>query len=97
LEAALQESACCLEAFLADDQSSPSLRAQRNERWLHVAAALEQLPDPQRQAIELHYLQGWSLAPIAEHLGRSKSAVAGLLHRGLASLRIALEHQGLVE
>ena len=29
--------------------------------------------------MELHYLRGWRLAEIADHLGRGKSAVAGLL------------------
>jgi RNA polymerase sigma-70 factor (ECF subfamily) len=87
LERALELSSARLAAFLPAQQSSPSERAVHNEDLLKLAAALDRLPDAQRQALELHYLQGWSLHDIAEHLGRGRSAVAGLLHRGLTSLR----------
>jgi RNA polymerase sigma-70 factor (ECF subfamily) len=87
LDAALQASSARLEAFLAAEQSSQEPRAGRNEEWLRLAAALERLPQGQRQAVELHYLRGWRLEEIASHLGRGKSAVAGLLHRGLDKLR----------
>jgi RNA polymerase sigma-70 factor (ECF subfamily) len=97
LEAALEQSSARLGAFLAADQSSPSARAERNEEVLRLAGALERLPEAQRQAVELHYLRGWSLAEVAGHLGRGKSAVAGLLHRGLGRLREQLQQdrQGL--
>jgi RNA polymerase sigma-70 factor (ECF subfamily) len=87
LEAALERSSVRLGAFLAAEQSSPSERAERNEDLLRLAEALARLPEAQRQAVELHYLRGWSLAEVAEHLGRGKPAVAGLLHRGLDKLR----------
>lgn len=87
LEEALHTSSARLEAFLADDRSGPDERAERNEQLVRLAAALEQLPDAQRQAVELHYLQGWPLADIVVHLGRTRAAVAGLLHRGLDALR----------
>jgi RNA polymerase sigma-70 factor (ECF subfamily) len=91
LEAALEESSARLEAFLANGQASPSELAERNEELLSLAEALSALPEPQRQAVELHYLQGWSLADIARHLERSTSAVAGLLHRGLDKLRTRIQ------
>ncbi len=91
LEAALDASSACLEGMLAAPQSSPSQRAQRNEELLRLAQALEQLPEAQRVAVELHYLRGWALAAIAEQMGRTKPAVAGLLQRGLAALRAALD------
>ena len=46
--------------------------------------------EAQRQAVELHYLRGWTLPAVAEHLGRSRTAVAGLLQRGLIALRATL-------
>jgi RNA polymerase sigma-70 factor (ECF subfamily) len=91
LEARLQASSGRLEEFLAADQSSPSERAQRNEDFLNLAAALEQLPEMQRRAVELHYLQGLPLVDIAAQLGRTKPAVAGLLQRGLAALRDVMQ------
>lgn len=90
LQASLDQSSARLEAFLAAEQSSPSLRAARNEDLLRMAGALEQLPDAQRQAVELHYWAGLTVAQIGETLGRSPSAVAGLLHRGLSALRTQL-------
>jgi RNA polymerase sigma-70 factor (ECF subfamily) len=94
LEAALEASSSRLEAFLAADQSTPQQRAGRNEELLRLAAALERLPEAQRQAVELHYLRGWRLEEIAHHLGRGKSDVAGLLHRGLDKLRAFLQAPG---
>lgn len=91
LEKELEESSARLEALLAADQSSPSEQAERREELVRLAAALERLPEGQREAVELHYLQGWSLEAIAAHMGRGKPAVAGLLHRGLAKLRSWLQ------
>lgn len=90
LQQSLDQSSARLEAFLAADQSSPSQRAARNEDVLRLSAALEQLPDAQRRAVELHYWEGWTVAQIAETLGRSTAAVGGLLHRGLSALRTEL-------
>ena len=87
LEAAVNESSARLESWLAGEQSSPSQRAQRNEDLLHLAEALESLPEAQREALTLHHLQGWTLEQVSSHLGRSEAAVAGLIKRGLGALR----------
>jgi RNA polymerase sigma-70 factor (ECF subfamily) len=87
IEAACDESSARLESWLAAEQSSPSQRVQRMEEVLQTAEAVEALPEGQREAVVLYYWQGCSLADVAEHLGRSVSAVAGLLHRGLTQLR----------
>jgi RNA polymerase sigma-70 factor (ECF subfamily) len=91
LEAAVEASSVRLEAFLADDQTSPSLRADRNERLVRLAVAVAELPEAQREAVTLHHLQGWPLAEVARHLDRTPAAVMGLLHRGLKQLRGRLE------
>jgi RNA polymerase sigma-70 factor, ECF subfamily len=90
LDAALEHSATRLEGWLAAEQSSPSQRAIRQEELLAMVRALAALPDSQRRAVELHHLKGLSLAEIAEELGVTKPAVAGLLHRGLKALRAEL-------
>ena len=59
-----------------------------------LAAALEGLPDAQREAVRLHYWHGWTVAQVAEHLGRSPAAVAGLLKRGLRQLRERMNDDG---
>jgi RNA polymerase sigma-70 factor (ECF subfamily) len=91
LEAALEDSSSRLEALLAADQSSPSQKAMRQEQLLRLANALAALPEGQRKAVELHHLKGLGLTAIAQELGCSKPAVAGLLHRGLKALRVRLE------
>jgi RNA polymerase sigma-70 factor (ECF subfamily) len=87
LEATLEQSSACLAAWLADDQPTPGTQAEQNEQAVRLAAAMEQLPDAQREALVLHYWQGETTARIAEHLGRRPAAVAGLLQRGLRDLR----------
>jgi RNA polymerase sigma-70 factor (ECF subfamily) len=87
LEAAIEQSSARLEAFLAADQTSPSGQVARQERLLRLADALATLPDDQRRAIELKHLQGLALIEVAQRMGRTVPAVAGLLHRGLRTLR----------
>lgn len=77
--------------------TSPSGRAVQNETELLLTAALMQLPGLQREAIELHHLQGCTLAETAELLDRSFASVAGLLRRGLKRLREILQETGGTE
>ena len=87
LEAAVNESSARLEAWLATEQSSPSQRAQRTEQVLLLAESMAHLPEAQGEALTLHYLRGWKLDEVSQHMGRSESAVAGLIKRGLKALR----------
>ena len=91
LEASLSGSSARLEGWLAADQSSPSQRAERNERMVSVADAVEALPEAQRDAVIMHYWQGLSPAEISDQIDRTPAAVAGLLHRGLSKLRDVLK------
>lgn len=58
---------------------------------LRLADSLAQLPEPQREAIMLHHLQGRPLAEVAHAMDRTAAAVAGLLHRGLKAMRLLLK------
>ena len=87
LQAAVEQSSARLEAWLAAEQTSPSEQAQHHEQLLRLAAALEGLPEAQREAITLHHLQSWTLEQVGAQLGRSPAAVAGLIKRGLQQLR----------
>jgi RNA polymerase sigma-70 factor (ECF subfamily) len=87
LEAAIDASSAHLADWLAAEQSSPSQRAEQNEEAVRMSAALETLPEPQREVLILHYWEDWTVPQIAQHLERSTASVAGLLHRGLKELR----------
>jgi RNA polymerase sigma-70 factor (ECF subfamily) len=87
LQAALEESSHRLENWLAAPASSPSQVAERHEQLLRLAQALAQLPQEQKEAVELHHLRGLAVAETARLMQRSKPAVMGLLQRGLKKLR----------
>jgi RNA polymerase sigma-70 factor (ECF subfamily) len=87
LDAGLDQSAARLEAWVAAEQPSPSQYVSREEQLLRMAAALAELPEDQRRAVELHHLQGLPVAEVGERIGRTRAAVVGLLFRGLKRLR----------
>jgi RNA polymerase sigma-70 factor (ECF subfamily) len=76
------------------EQSSPSGRMMRNEAAERLAARIAALPADQRDAIRCRYLEGQSLNAMALHFQRSETAVAGLLKRGLETLRQQLGERG---
>lgn len=87
MQAAVNDSSLRLEKLLSGDEQTPSMKVQRGEEILKVAEAIEQLPDAQREALLMHYLEQKSLAQIAEQLGKTRGSVAGLVRRALAALR----------
>jgi RNA polymerase sigma-70 factor, ECF subfamily len=91
LENALDQSASRLEMFLAAADPSPSQQAQRSEQVLGLADALAALPEAQREAIVGHHLEGRTLAEVGGQMGRTPVAVAGLIKRGLRTLRLRLQ------
>jgi RNA polymerase sigma-70 factor (ECF subfamily) len=87
LQEALNESTIRLQKWVASEEGTPSECAIANEQVVALAAAIMQLPDDQRRAVELHHLQGLPSATIAKRMGKTEIAVAGLLRRGLKRLR----------
>lgn len=94
LEADLDRSASGFAAWLAADQTSPSGRAERNEKLLRMVEALADLPDLMREVVVLKHCQGWTLSRIAERMGKTVPAVASLLRRGMEDLRKRLSGGG---
>jgi RNA polymerase sigma-70 factor (ECF subfamily) len=87
LDEALTGSSCNLQKWLAADSAGPDGQAEAAERGARLAEALAQLPPREREALILQKYHGWTLAQIAEHLGCTTGAVAGLHARALKRLR----------
>ncbi len=91
--ASMDESSDRLMELVAAHQSSPSRQVVRIETMLQVAAALEGLPEAQRDALRMRYIEGLMVADISLRMKRSVTAVAGLLKRGLEALRKTIDSQ----
>src|SRR5947208_807889 len=91
LEKALDESSVHLAACAASREPSPSVVLGEKENAVRLAAALAQLPEPQREAVTLKHIEGRTLVEVANLMARSPASVASLLRRGLARLRELLE------
>ena len=90
MEQKLAQSSMRLQGLLAGRGPTPSHHAAIGENLVRLAEAVERLPEAQRDAIRLHYLEGLKLSEVADQLGKSPGAVAGLLHRGMKALRSQL-------
>ena len=95
LDGAIAESFARADSWLADPEPSPSQRVSTSEDLIRLADALTELPDAQRDAVIFRHLQGMSLAHVAKELGRSESATAGLIYRGLNRLHELLDDESM--
>ncbi|MDX2010967.1 MAG: sigma-70 family RNA polymerase sigma factor [Myxococcaceae bacterium] len=77
----------------SDDAVEAGLDAVHGDAGLRrrLLEALQRLPEPQREAVILHRLEGWSFAEIAEAVGASETAVKVRAFRGTQVLREALK------
>ncbi len=91
MEQKLATSSLRLEGMLAANVGTPSQHAVACESVLALAQAIETLPEAQRDAVRLHYLEGLKLSEVAARLDKSTGAIAGLLHRGMKALRETLQ------
>ena len=87
MEQKVAASSMRLEGLLAGNGPTPSQNVALGEHIVQVSEAIESLPEAQRDAVQLHYLEGLKLSEVATRLDKSTGAVAGLLHRGMKTLR----------
>ncbi len=67
----------------------PGTKIPINE-LLRLADVLAELPEAQREAIVLHHFEQRTVDESGRQLDRSVTAVAGLIKRGLRTLRLRL-------
>jgi RNA polymerase sigma-70 factor (ECF subfamily) len=73
--------------MLVASMTTPSQAFSRNAREARLAEAIEALPEEQRQAIRLRYVENLPSKEIAERLGKSDAAVRVMLTRSLKKLQ----------
>lgn len=67
--------------------TSPSQHLAKLEQQELLKRHVDSLPVAQREAVRLRYFEAMAIDEIVNKLGRSDTAVAGLLKRGLSKLR----------
>ena len=87
------EAAGGLANLLAASMTTPSEAFSRDQRQLRVLAALDTLPEDQREALRLRYLVGLPSKEIAKKLGKTDGAVRVMLSRSLGKLQEMLAEE----
>jgi len=87
LEVNVDQSSVLLDRGLWAEQSTPSQAAQRRERGVQLAAALDRLPPDYREVVILRNLEELSFPDVATRMGKTVDSVQKLWVRALASLR----------
>jgi RNA polymerase sigma-70 factor, ECF subfamily len=77
------------------DEATASQIVATQEGLAALQIAIVGLPSDQRQAIQLHLLQGMSLKETGDAMQRSPTAVRGLVHRAKKSLAQAMGRASL--
>jgi RNA polymerase sigma-70 factor (ECF subfamily) len=76
--------------LLVASMTSPSQAFSRNQREFRLQFAISSLPEEQREALRLRYVEGLPTRDVAERLGKTDGAIRVLLSRTLAKLQAAL-------
>lgn len=76
--------------LLVASMTTPSQAFSRNAREAQLMDAIGQLPEFQRQALRLRYVEGLPSKEIANQLGKSDSAIRVMLTRAIKKLEVIL-------
>ena len=72
---------------LSKNAATPIELVIEGESALFLLHAISELPDDQATVVTRRYLEGYKLREIAEQMGFTVGKVAGLLRRGIESLK----------
>jgi RNA polymerase sigma-70 factor (ECF subfamily) len=73
--------------LLVASMTTPSQAFSRDQRHMRLLAALDELPEDQRTALRLRYLENLPSKKVAQRLGKTDGAVRVMLSRALARLQ----------
>jgi RNA polymerase sigma factor FliA len=76
-----------------DPDDGPEARVERAELRRHLAAALEEIPERERQILALYYEEELTMAEIGAVIGVSESRVSQLRSLSLSRLRTSLKRR----
>jgi RNA polymerase sigma-70 factor (ECF subfamily) len=80
--------------MLVASMTTPSQAFSRNAREARLMDAISQLPEEQREALRMRYVESLPSKTIAEKLGKSDAAVRVMLTRSLKKLQTILTEGG---
>jgi RNA polymerase sigma-70 factor (ECF subfamily) len=80
--------------MLVASMTTPSQAFSRNAREARLMDAIAQLPEEQREALKMRYVESLPSKAIAEKLGKSDAAVRVMLTRSLKKLQTILTEAG---
>jgi RNA polymerase sigma-70 factor (ECF subfamily) len=83
-------------AYITATTPGPSTRARQKEDILRVAAAVDQLPGDEQDAVVARHILGLSVPEVAVRLGRNTKGAAMLIYRATCRLKKLLaEEEGV--
>lgn len=85
-----------LDQLVVDTSADPSDLASMSEAADAIRRALSQIPEAQREAIEMAFFQGKTHAEISEELGEPLGTAKTRIRLGMRKLRSLLEREGVV-
>ncbi|GAB4432245.1 MAG: hypothetical protein OHK0015_19570 [Chloroflexi bacterium OHK40] len=75
------------EGLAAEPGAEPQQQALQREAQRLAWGAVARLTDDQQQVVTLRFIAGYSIAEVAEQLGKTEGAIKALQSRALAALR----------
>ena len=80
---------------LVANLNTPSHEAATHEATIALGEAIESLPDHQRMAIQLRYIEELPLDEVAEKMARTQDSIRNLIFRAKQHLRTQLQRSSL--
>jgi RNA polymerase sigma-70 factor, ECF subfamily len=78
-------------AEMKHPEMAPDQQAVRQEMWDHLSTALDALPDTQRAAFILKYVQGCTIREVAAIMGKAEGTIKSDLFRAMQKIKLQMQ------